>query len=48
MTAAKLEAARDLGVRVLMVRRPPLPEGTEAVSTVAGAVRWINPGSGGA
>ena len=28
MTAAKLEAARDLGVQVLMVRRPPLPEGT--------------------
>jgi precorrin-6A/cobalt-precorrin-6A reductase len=48
MTAAKLEAARDLGVQVLMVRRPPLPEGTEAVSTVADAVRWISPGTGGA
>jgi len=48
MTAAKLEAARDLGVRILMVRRPPLPEGTAAVTTVADAVRWISPGNGGA
>ena len=48
MTAAKLEAARDLGVQVLMVRRPPLPEGTVAVTTVADAVRWISPGNGGA
>lgn len=48
MTAAKLAAARDLGVQVLMVRRPPLPEGTVAVTTVADAVRWISPGSGGA
>ena len=47
MTAAKLEAARDLGVRILMVRRPPLPEGTAAVSTVADAVQWISPGNGG-
>jgi precorrin-6A/cobalt-precorrin-6A reductase len=48
MTAAKLEAARDLGVQVLMVRRPPLPAGTEAVSTVAEAVRWVSPGNAGA
>ena len=48
MTAAKLDAARDLGVQVLMVRRPPLPEGTVAVTTVADAVRWISPGTGGA
>jgi precorrin-6A/cobalt-precorrin-6A reductase len=48
MTAAKLAAARDLGVQVLVVRRPPLPEGTEAVSKVAEAVRWISPGNGGA
>ena len=48
MTAAKLEAAGELGVQVLMVRRPPLPAGTEAVSTVAEAVRWISPGTGGA
>ena len=48
MTAAKLEAARDLGVQVLMVRRPPLPEGTVAVTTVADAVRWISPDNGAA
>ena len=48
MTAAKLDAARDLGVRVVMVRRPPLPEGSMAVTTVAEAVRWINQGNGGA
>ena len=48
MTVAKLDAARDLGVRVVMVRRPPLPEGSMAVTTVAEAVRWINQGNGGA
>ena len=48
MTAAKLEAARDLGVRIVMVRRPPLPAGSVAVTTVAAAVRWIKPGNGGA
>jgi precorrin-6A/cobalt-precorrin-6A reductase len=48
MTAAKLQAARDLGVQVIMVARPPLPPGSVVVTTVAEAVRWINPGSGGA
>ena len=48
MTAAKLRAARDLGVQVLMVARPPLPPGSVAVTTVAEAVRWINPGNAGA
>jgi precorrin-6A/cobalt-precorrin-6A reductase len=41
MTAAKIEAARDLGVQVLMVRRPPLPAGSVVVSTVVEAVQWI-------
>ncbi len=40
MTAAKLRAARDLGVRVVMVQRPPLPEGSIVVATVPEAVRW--------
>lgn len=48
MTAAKLRAARDLGVQVLMVARPPLPPGSVAVTTVAEAVRWVSAGSGGA
>ena len=48
MTAAKLIAARDLGVQVVVVRRPPLPEGSLAVTTVAEAMRWISSGSDGA
>ncbi len=48
MTAAKLQAARDLRVQVIMVARPPLPPGSVVVTTVAEAVRWISPGSGGA
>jgi precorrin-6A/cobalt-precorrin-6A reductase len=46
MTAAKLQAARDLGVQVLMVQRPPLPPGSVAVTTVAEAVRWVRLDSG--
>ena len=45
MTAAKLRAARDLGARVVMVARPPLPDGVTAVATVDEAVRWVGPGS---
>ena len=41
MTAAKLEAARDLGVHVVMVQRPPLPPGSATVPTVAEAMSWI-------
>jgi precorrin-6A/cobalt-precorrin-6A reductase len=41
MTAAKLQAARDLGVQVVMVQRPPLPHGAVAVATVPDAVRWV-------
>jgi precorrin-6A/cobalt-precorrin-6A reductase len=48
MTAAKLRAARDLGVRVVMVRRPPLPPGSIVVATVPEAVRWVSLGSGAA
>ena len=46
MTAAKLTAARDLGVLVVMVRRPPLPPGSTAVPTVAEALRWLETPSG--
>ena len=45
MTAAKLRAARERGVQVLMVRRPPLPSGSVAVTTVAAALQWINRGA---
>jgi precorrin-6A/cobalt-precorrin-6A reductase len=42
MTSAKLDAARDLDLQVVMVRRPPLPPGSVAVPTVAEAVQWIS------
>ncbi|MGY1744139.1 cobalt-precorrin-6A reductase [Blastococcus sp. SYSU D00695] len=41
MTAAKLTAARDLGVPVVLVRRPPLPAGVPVAATVAEALTWI-------
>ena len=41
MTAAKLTAARDLGVHVIMVARPPLPPGSAVVSAVPEALRWL-------
>ncbi|MCH6165494.1 cobalt-precorrin-6A reductase [Pseudonocardia alaniniphila] len=40
MTAAKLVAARELGVPVVMLARPPAPAGP-TVSTVDEAVRWL-------
>lgn len=40
MTSAKLEAARQLGVPVVIVRRPPLPP-VETVADVDAAVRWL-------
>jgi precorrin-6A/cobalt-precorrin-6A reductase len=46
MTEAKLHAARDLAIEVVMVERPPLPPGTAVVAeTVAEAARWaVQPG----
>jgi precorrin-6A/cobalt-precorrin-6A reductase len=46
MTAAKLEAARQLTVQVVVVERPPLPSlppGSVCVPTVAEAVTWVGP-----
>jgi precorrin-6A/cobalt-precorrin-6A reductase len=40
-TAAKLQAARELGVEVIMVRRPPLPNVT-VVESVDAACRWVS------
>ncbi len=39
-TYAKIAAARELGIPVVMVRRPSLPE-AERVADVAGAMAWI-------
>jgi precorrin-6A/cobalt-precorrin-6A reductase len=44
MTAAKLQAARDLGVHVVMVRRPPLPPGSRVAATIPEALNWISDG----
>ncbi|URM94155.1 cobalt-precorrin-6A reductase [Actinomadura madurae] len=40
MTRAKLTAARNAGLPVVMVDRPPLPEGVRTVDDVAAAARW--------
>jgi precorrin-6A/cobalt-precorrin-6A reductase len=40
-TAAKLEAARDLGIEVVMVDRPPLPV-VPLVASVAEARLWLS------
>ena len=41
MTRAKVDAADALGVPVVMVDRPPLPDGVHAVSTLAEAEAWV-------
>ncbi len=41
MTRAKLDAARELGVTVVMVDRPNLPDGVDVVSTVDDAIAWV-------
>jgi precorrin-6A/cobalt-precorrin-6A reductase len=40
MTAAKLAAARELGLPVVLIRRPPLPHGVPTVDTVEEALAW--------
>ena len=41
MTQAKLTAARELRIPIVMVQRPPLPDGVEVVDTVEGAMAWL-------
>ena len=41
MTEAKLTAARDLGLPVVLVRRPPVPAGVPVVATVDEAREWV-------
>ncbi|MGW7093210.1 cobalt-precorrin-6A reductase [Streptomyces sp. NPDC054874] len=40
-TAPKLTAAREAGVPVVVVRRPPVPEGVPVARTPDEAVRWV-------
>jgi precorrin-6A/cobalt-precorrin-6A reductase len=40
-TEAKLDVARELGVTVVMVARPPQPPGVEIVTTVDAARQWL-------
>jgi precorrin-6A/cobalt-precorrin-6A reductase len=40
-TAAKLVAAREAGVAVVVVQRPPAPEGVEVLEGVEEAVGWV-------
>ena len=42
MTRPKLDAAAALGVPVVMVERPELPDGVTTVSTVDDAVAWVS------
>ncbi|MGY1632562.1 cobalt-precorrin-6A reductase [Geodermatophilus sp. SYSU D01186] len=41
MTAAKLTAARQLGLPVVVVRRPPVPRGVPVAATVEEALAWL-------
>jgi precorrin-6A/cobalt-precorrin-6A reductase len=40
-TAAKLDAARERGLPVVIVRRPPRPAGVATVASVADALAWV-------
>ncbi|GGY25038.1 cobalt-precorrin-6A reductase [Streptomyces djakartensis] len=40
-TAPKLTAAREAGLPVLVVRRPPVPEGVPVVPDPEAAARWV-------
>ncbi|MFR9749999.1 cobalt-precorrin-6A reductase [Nocardia sp. 004] len=40
-TEAKLVAARAAGIPVVVIERPPLPEGAETVQTIAQVMGWL-------
>lgn len=45
-TAAKLTAARALGIPVVVVRRPPVPDGVPVVAGVEEALSWVRAQAG--
>ena len=45
-TAPKLTAAREAGLPVVVVRRPPVPEGVRVVAGPEQAVQWLGTGHG--
>lgn len=45
-TEAKLDAARELGVTVVVVRRPAAPAGVPTVVEVGDAAAWVRAGAG--
>ncbi|MEV0974631.1 cobalt-precorrin-6A reductase [Microtetraspora glauca] len=46
MTTAKLAAARELGLPVVVVRRPAPPDGVPQVDTVEAAAAWVGSHAG--
>ncbi|MEV7089760.1 cobalt-precorrin-6A reductase [Streptomyces sp. NPDC093085] len=46
-TAPKLTAAREAGIPVVVVRRPPVPEGVAVAESVGEAVAWLDYVAGG-
>jgi precorrin-6A/cobalt-precorrin-6A reductase len=46
LTAAKLTAARQRGIPVVMIDRPPLPPGAISVESAAAALYWLRELSG--
>lgn len=46
LTEAKLTAARELVIPVVLVRRPPLPPGVPTVATVDQALAWVRAQAG--
>jgi precorrin-6A/cobalt-precorrin-6A reductase len=41
LTEPKLKAAADLGIAIVMIDRPPLPDGVDSVGTVDEAAAWV-------
>ncbi len=37
----KLDAAQELGLRVILIDRPALPDGVQVVTSVAAALDWV-------